>query len=83
MLWAATGWSFGYTLFAMGRNLDLLRYRWLGLVGGILSTALLFLALPFPQSSLLFGLVWCFLLAASGVITLRRVALSVREPEGA
>jgi hypothetical protein len=83
MLWAATGWSFGYTLFAMGRNLDLLRYRRLGLVGGILSTALLFLALPFPQSSLLFGLVWCFLLAASGVITLRRVALSVREPEGA
>jgi hypothetical protein len=83
MLWAATGWSFGYTLFALGKNMDLTRYLRLGLIGGLLSTLLLLLGLPFPQSSLVFGLVWCFLLAASGVITLRRVALSVREPGGA
>src|SRR3972149_8888527 len=72
MLWTATGWSFGFTLVAMGRLLDLARYRWLGLTGGGLSAALLFLALPFPQGSLLFGLLWCALLAGSGLITLRR-----------
>ena len=76
MLWTATGWSFGYTLFAMGRHLDLPRYRWLGLTGGILSTALLFLPLPFAQSSLVFGLLWCAMLAGSGLITLRRATLS-------
>jgi len=52
------------------------RYRWLGLTGGILSTALLFLPLPFAQSSLVFGLLWCAMLAGSGLITLRRAALS-------
>ena len=82
MLWTATGWSFGFTLVAMGRLLDLPRYRWLGLTGGVLSTALLFLALPFPQGSLLFGLLWCALLAGSGLITLRRAALALRA-EGA
>jgi hypothetical protein len=80
MLWAATGWSFGYTLLAMGRNLDLSRYRRIGLIGGVLSTCLLFLPLGFPQSALAFGLVWGALLAASGVITLRRSALSVQRP---
>jgi hypothetical protein len=79
MLWAATGWSFGYTLYALGRNMDLPRYRRLGLIGSLLSAMLLFLGLPFPQSSLVFGLTWCFLLAASGVMTLRQAALSVRE----
>lgn len=78
MLWAATGWSFGYTLFAMGRNLDLPRYRKIGLIGGILSTALLFVGFPFPQASLAFGVLWCALLSTSGVITLRRAVLSAQ-----
>lgn len=72
MLWVATGWSFGYTLIAMGRELDLPRYIWLGVIGGALSTILLFLDLTFAQVALVFSLTWGLLLSASGILTLRR-----------
>jgi len=72
MLWVATGWSFGYTLIAMGRELDLPRYIWLGVIGGALSTILLFLDLTFAQVALVFSLTWGLLLSASGIFTLRR-----------
>lgn len=82
MLWAATGWSFGYTLVAMGRNLDLARYVRLGWIGAALSTGILLLALPFGRVSLAFGVLWFVLLGGSGLITLRRAALAlgVRQP---
>ncbi len=78
MLWVATGWSFGYTLIGMGRELDLPRYIWLGAVGGALSTILVFLQLTFAQVALVFGLSWGLLLSASGILTLRR-AIATKE----
>jgi hypothetical protein len=72
MLWAASGWSFAYTLISMGRELDLSRYIWLGAIGGALSTILLFIQLTFPQAALVFGLFWGLLLSVSGIVTLRR-----------
>lgn len=79
MLWAATGWGFGYTLVAMGRNLDLARYVRLGWAGGVLSTGILFLAEPFGRVSLAFGMLWFVLLGGSGVLTLRRAARALGE----
>jgi len=78
MLWAATGWAFGYTLVGVGRHISLSRYIWLGVVGGLISTVVLFLPLTFGQTSLIFGSAWCLLLATSGIVTLRRALLSVR-----
>ncbi len=74
VLWAATGWSFGYTLAAMGRRLALERYVWLGAAGGLLSTAALLLPLTFGQLTLVFAVAWGLGLAASGLITLRQAA---------
>jgi len=74
VFWAATGWGFGYTLFAMGRHMDLPRYRQLGVIGGFISTILLFLPLRFGQSSLVFGFTWFTLLAVSGFSALRRAS---------
>ncbi len=74
VLWAATGWSFGYTLAAMGRRLALTRYLWLGVAGGLLSTLALLLPLDFGQLTLLFGFTWGLALAASGLVTLRQAA---------
>jgi hypothetical protein len=71
MIWAATGWGFGFTLIGVGREFGLLRYQWLGLVGAGLSTLMLFIPLTFGQSSLVFGLLWFVLLMISGWITLR------------
>jgi len=81
MIWAATGWGFGYTLFAMGRQLDLPRYRWLGAIGGFISTVLLFLPLRFGQSSLAFGLLWCVLLVVSGVLALRHASSAAKKAQ--
>ena len=78
MLWAATGWALGYTLAAVGRHLGLSRYVWLGVTGGLISTVVLFLPLTFGQTSLVFGLSWCLLLAMSGIITLQRATFSVK-----
>ena len=72
MLWAATGWGFGYTLVGVGRHIGLQRYVRLGAAGGLLSTVALFLPLTFGQVALAFGLGWCILLTASGVIALQR-----------
>ena len=77
MLWVATGWSFGYTLIGVGRNLDLTRYVWLGVSGGLASTLLLVLPLTFGQAALAFGLGWCLLLAGSGIIVLWRAVRSL------
>ena len=78
-LWAATGWSFGYTLVGVGRNIGLMRYVWLGVIGGLASTSLLFLSLTFSQTALVFGLGWCLLLAVSGTVVLRHAFLSVHK----
>jgi hypothetical protein len=79
MFWAATGWAFGYTLLAMGRLLDLPRYRRLGWLGGLLSTPMLFLPLGFTQAAVVFGLLWGVLLGISGVVTLLGAFAAVRE----
>jgi hypothetical protein len=79
MLWAATGWSFGYSLAAVGHNICLTRYIRLGVVGGLMSTVMLFLPLSFGQTSLVFGLSWCLLLSVSGIVTLRHAILAVKE----
>jgi hypothetical protein len=79
MLWAATGWSLGYTLIGVGRHIDLARYVRLGVIGGLASTLLLFLPLTFGQTALVFGLSWCLLLAVSGTVALRREFHSVQR----
>ncbi len=79
MLWTATGWSFGYTLAAVGHEIGLSRYVWLGSLGAILSTLVLFLPLSFGQSSLVFGLTWFVLLMVSGMTTLRSALLAAQK----
>jgi hypothetical protein len=76
MLWAATGWGFGYTLIGVGHNIGLSRYVRLGALGGSLSTGMLFLPLTFGQVSLVFGLGWSLLLMVSGATALRRALRS-------
>jgi hypothetical protein len=72
MLWASTGWSYGYTLIGVGRHIGLTRYIWLGAVGGAASTVVLFLPFTFSQVALIYGLGWCCLLVASGSLALRQ-----------
>jgi hypothetical protein len=75
MLWAATGWSFGYTLYGVGRQIGITRYVWIGPLGGLASSLVLFFTISFSQAALALGLGWGVVLAASGVITLRQAWL--------
>ena len=77
--WTVTGWAFGYTLIGVGRHIDLTRYVWLGSLGGLASTLVLFLPLPFGQISLIFWESWGFLLLISGGMALQRVIRSVQR----
>lgn len=72
MLWVATGWAFGYTLVGVGREIGLKRYIWLGTVGGLASTVLLFLPLTFGQVAIVLCGAWALVLGISGAIVLRR-----------
>jgi hypothetical protein len=70
MIWTASGWALGVELYLMGRSINLPRYRWIGGLGGLASTALLFLPLSFGASALAFAIGWTVILATSGVVTL-------------
>ena len=79
MIWTATGWGFGYTLIGVGQDIGLPRYIWVGAAGGLVSTIMLFLPLSFGQSSLVFGLIWFFLLMVSGIFTLRSAIIAMKK----
>lgn len=79
MLWAATGWGFGFTLLGMGREIGLIRYIWLGAVGGIASTILLFLPLTFGQAAMLLNGAWALALGITGAIALRGSLTAIRQ----
>lgn len=79
MLVVGTSWSTGYFLVELGWSLGLSRYVWLGMIGGLIPTPLLFLPLTFGQVWLVLGLWWGLTLAASGTFALRQKLLSIWE----
>lgn len=79
MLVVAAGWSTGVTLAGFGLNIGLLRYVWLGVIGGLGSTSLLAFPLTFGQTALVFGLSWGFMFSVSGIIALRRTLFSLQR----
>lgn len=64
---AASGMATGLVYLRMGVELEIPRYRWSGLIGGLLSAGLPFLPVDFSQSWLIFGLVWAAILSISGL----------------
>ena len=81
MLVAASSWATGYYLAALGRNIGLSRYIWLGIAGGLVPTIVLFIPLTFGETWLAVGLWWGFVSTVSGVWALRHKMLSLSEGE--
>jgi hypothetical protein len=79
ILWAATGWSFGYTLLGIGREIGVPRFIWIGPIGGAASTLVLVPPISFGQAALFLGLGWCVILGVSGAVTLRQAWLRAGE----
>lgn len=81
MIFIASGWSFGYTLVAMGDTLDLSRLRRVGLFGTVVPTLLIVLPLTIGQMVLIWGLIWSAALGISGMGPLRQKIQAARgEP---
>ncbi|HTX79678.1 MAG TPA: hypothetical protein VMC62_08420 [Longilinea sp.] len=79
VLWASTGWSMGYTYIGVGRHIGLKRYVWMGAIGGLASTLVLFLPFGFSGLTLVLWLGWGVTLCTSGGLALRRAFQSVQE----
>ncbi len=79
MFWAASGWAFGFTLVGVGREIRLKRYLWLGSVGGLASTLVLFLHIDFGQTALALYGAWALALGISGAITLRGALVTSKQ----
>lgn len=72
MLIIASGWSMGIMLIGLGLSISLARYVWLGLLGGLVSTLLLFVNLTFGQTAMALELSWGVMFAVVGIVVLWR-----------
>jgi hypothetical protein len=67
----AGGIATGVVYFAMGQSLALTRYRWVGIIGGLLSAVLMISPLNVSFSWLAIGIIWAVTLAVSGALAFR------------
>jgi hypothetical protein len=79
---SAIGAATGIVFFGMGKVVDLQRYKWTGIVGGILSFLIILLPVPFSISWMVLGIIWMVVLVVSGSWALRRSILALREQDG-
>ncbi len=75
----AGGIATGVTYFAMGQSLALARYRWVGIIGGLLSAVLIFSPLGFSYSWVVLGIIWTGTLGTSGFLAYRKTMRRLRE----
>jgi hypothetical protein len=82
-LLASSGVSFGYTMAAMGGNLSLPRYKWVGWVGGLLSLPTLAAPVTLGQFGLILGGMWTVVLVAGGISPLIDAVRAARATQEA
>jgi hypothetical protein len=76
---SSTGVATGIVFFGMGKELELQRYKWAGIVGGMLSTLVILMPISFSISWLVLGIGWIVVLTVSGSWALRKSILALRE----
>lgn len=81
MILVSVGWGTGIILYGLGRATGLERYLWMGVVGGIATTGLVFTELTYGQTALLMGVSWGVALIISGALILRRVVIASRSDD--
>jgi hypothetical protein len=75
----AGGIATGVVYYGMGQSLTLPRYRWVGIVGGLLSAALILAPLSVSSSWITLGVIWAVVLVISGSLAYRQVMTQLRE----
>ena len=79
VLVGAGGIATSVIYYFMGRSLEIGRYRWVGMIGLLLSAATIFIRVPVSLSWIVFGLIWASLLGVSGAYALRNTLRLLRE----
>jgi hypothetical protein len=79
LIMVGVGWSFGVSLIGLGINLKVWRYVVMGVVGGVVSTALFLYQSSLTDAGLLSFLGWGLILLTSGLIVLKQVWPEIRE----
>ena len=79
LILVALGWSFGIVLIGLGRNIEISRYVYMGVIGGLASTAILLYQTSYTGAGLVFYMGWGLILLISGSIVLKRAWSKVRE----
>jgi uncharacterized membrane protein len=75
----AGGIATGVVYFGMGQSLSLSRYRWVGIIGGLLSGMLIIAPFNMSYSWLGLGVIWALTLSLSGAVALRSTLMRLRE----
>lgn len=68
---SSAGAATGIIYFGLGTDLSIQRYKWVGSIGGLGSTLILFLPSSFSISWLMLGITWLVILSISGIYALR------------
>jgi hypothetical protein len=78
---ASAGIASGIVLFGLGRELELVRYRWVGVIGGAASALIILFPLSFSTAWLMLGIGWTIVFAISGTWALRKSLAALGEAE--
>lgn len=76
---SSMGVATGIVYFGMGRELNLRRYKWVGIAGAVFSALILIMPISFSVSWLLLGIFWMAVLFLSGLWALRQSLLALEE----
>jgi len=78
---SSAGIATGIVLFGVGRELDLGRYRWVGIIGGLSSALITLLPLSFLAAWLTLGISWTVIFTVSGTWALRKSIAALGEAD--
>ena len=78
---SSAGVATGFVFFGMGKELELGRYKWVGVLGGLLSALIILVPMSFSSSWLALGIGWMIVFVISGVWALQKSLAALRETD--
>ena len=78
---SSAGVATGFVFFGMGKELELQRYRWVGVVGGMLSVLIILIPMSFSTSWFALGIGWMIVFVISGLWALQKSLAALRETD--
>ena len=78
---SASGVATGFVFYGMGKELELQRYKWVGVAGGVLSALIIFIPMSFSSSWFALGIGWMIVFVISGFWALQKSLKALKEAD--